>query len=252
MKKLIVIIIFSNIFLFPQSSKEEQLELIKSRGDIKVTEEENDIYRLEYPEGRVQYYNLGKIETYLGDTIPTTVIETWNVDTMLYKDMYYFWQEIPVATATGYELPIGDANKNGLPEIYGRTKDFGALPVWANIFEMDSSGNFLHKYVFPDSVGTITALYDIAGNDELKLLTRDRISWNSLFYKPDSISSLPILLDIIFSLYPGQLDKPVFGDFDKNGITDFLFYDYQGRRVVICEYNPITNNFITVSEIPTD
>jgi hypothetical protein len=170
---------------------------------------------------------------------------------MLYKDMYYFWQEVPVATGGGYELTIGDANNNGLPEIYGRTKDYYTLPVWANIFEMDSSGSFSLQYVFPDSVISVRALYDIAGNNELKLLTRGRVSQYSLFYKPDSISSLPTQLDIIFSLYPGQLDNPKFGDFNKNGVTDFLFFDMQGVRVVICEYNSDTNNFDTVSEIPT-
>ena len=49
MKKLIVIVFISNILLFAQTSKDEKLEWIKSRGDIKVTEEGDDIYRLEYP-----------------------------------------------------------------------------------------------------------------------------------------------------------------------------------------------------------
>lgn len=119
MKYLIIVIVLLNILIFLQTSKEEKLEWIKSRGDIKVTAEENDIYRLEYPGGRIQYFYLGKTETYLTDTIPTTVIETWNVDTTLYKDIYTFWQEVPVATSSGYQLVIGDVNKNGFTEIYG-------------------------------------------------------------------------------------------------------------------------------------
>ncbi len=250
MKKLIALIALLNILLLPQTDKKELLEELKNRGDIEVTGEGNDIYRIEYPGGVTQYYYLGKTETLLTDSIPTTVIETWTIDTMLYKDMYYFWQEVPVATSTGYELIIGDANKNGLPEIYGYTKDYYTLPVWANIFEMDSSGSFSLKYVFPDSVGVSNGLYDIAHNGELKLLTRGRVSGYSLFYKSDSISFLPTQLDIIFSSYPGQLDNPKFGDFNKNGVTDFLFYDFQGARIVLCEYNPIANNFDPVAEIP--
>ncbi len=255
MKKLIIIIAISNILLFSQTSKEEKLEWLKSRGDIKVTQStvggENDIYRIEYPEGRVQYYNLGKPETTQADSIPTTVIETWNIDTTLYKDMYYFWQEVPVATSSGYQLVIGDANKNGYPEIYGRTKDYEDPAFFrpVNVFEMNSSGIFLNKFIYPDSVVAVRELYDIPGNNELKLLTRSHISGYSLFYKADSMNSLPTVIDFIFSLYPGQINQPKFGDFDKNGVTDFLFYDYSPRKTVICEYNQSINNFDLVFEL---
>ncbi|RKY93765.1 MAG: hypothetical protein DRQ13_09070, partial [Ignavibacteriae bacterium] len=170
MKKLIIIIAISNILVFSQTSVEEKLEWIKSRGDIKVTEStiggENDIYCLEYPDGMIQYFNLGKTESHQTDSIPTTVIETWNVDTMLYKDIYYFWQEVLVATSKGYELVIGDANKNGFPEIYGYKKDYEDPPIFrpVNIFEMNSSGNFSNKFIYPDSVVAVRGLYDIQGN----------------------------------------------------------------------------------------
>ncbi len=76
MKNLIVIVFISNLLLFAQTSKEEKLEWIKSRGDIKVTEEGDDIYQLEYPGGRTLHYNFGKTEASQTDSIPTTVIET--------------------------------------------------------------------------------------------------------------------------------------------------------------------------------
>ncbi|RKY94416.1 MAG: hypothetical protein DRQ13_08280, partial [Ignavibacteriae bacterium] len=89
----------------------------------------------------------------------------------------------------------------------------------------------------------------IQGNKELKLLTRSHISNFSLFYTTDNINPLPTVIDFIFSSYPGQIDHPKFGDFDKNGITDFLFHDFSPRKTVICEYNQSTNNFDLVFEI---
>lgn len=118
-----------------------------------------------------------------------------------------------------------------------------------HIFEMDSSGIFSDKFVYPDSVIFAQVLYDIAGNNELKLLTRSYISGYSLFYKADSINFLPTTIDFIFSPYPGQIDHPKFGDFDKNGITDYLFYDDTFRGTIICEYNYAINNFVKVEEI---
>jgi len=249
MKKLIALIAILNILLLPQTDKKELLEELKSRGDIKVTEEGNNIYRLKYPEGRILHFNFGKTETHHTDSIPTTVIETWNIDTMLYRDMYYFWQEVPVATISNYELVIADANNNGYPEIFGHVKDYedplGWLPT--HIFELDSSGTFLDRFAYPDSHSLAYRLYDIDldGNEELYMYMLDG---RHIFYKKENPHSLPTTPDFIFSLYSGQLDNPHFGDFDKNGITDFLFKDHSPRRTVICEYDMENNNFDSVFE----
>lgn len=250
MKYLAVIILLSVSLLYPQTNRYDLLGEIKSRGDIKVTEEGNDIYRFEYPDGRVQYFNFGKTETHQTDTIPTTVVETWNVDTMLYKDMYYFWQETPVATISNYELVIGDANNNGYPEIYGHVKDYEDPGFWmpTHIFEMDSTGIFQDVFAYPDTVSLAYNLYDIDldGNEELYMYMLDG---RHIFYKKNNLESLPTTPDFIFSLYSGQLDNPNFGDFDKNGVTDFLFKDHSPRRTVICEYNVEINNFDPVFEL---
>lgn len=249
MKSLITIVVLFNVFSFSQTSKEEKLELIKSRGDIRVTEEGNDIYRFQYPIGAVQYLFLGKNKSKQTDYIPTTIIETWNIDTNLYKNKYYFWQEIPPVTSEGYELVIGDMNNNGYQEIYGYTRDYD--DPWikpAQIFEMDSLGTFSNKFTYPDSVFIAYSLYDIDldGSNELYLYMNN---WRSIFYKSEFINSFPIQLDLIFTLYDGQLNHPHFGDFDRNNLTDFLFYQLSDRRTVICEYHTVSNNFIPITEI---
>ena len=249
MKKLISLIVLLNVLLFPQATKEEKLEWMKSRGDIKVTEEGNDIYKIEYPEGRSQYYFFGNTENYQTDSIPTTVIETWNIDTNLYKDKYYFWQEIPPVTVSNYELVIGDINNNGYTEIYGFTRDYEDLwPKPVQIFEIDSMGIFSNKFTYPDSVIHAYAIYDIDFNSSKELYLYMN-NWRSIFYEPESPDSLPTDVDLVFSLYDGQLDNPQFGDFDKNNITDFLFYQLSDRRTVICEYDSVMNNFLSIAEI---
>jgi hypothetical protein len=49
--------------VFAQYSREEKLEQLKSRTDIKVTESaeggEKDILKIEYPQGKVIYKNIG-------------------------------------------------------------------------------------------------------------------------------------------------------------------------------------------------
>jgi hypothetical protein len=252
MKNLIVIVFISNLLLFAQTSKEEKLEWIKSRGDIKVTEEGDDIYRLEYPGGRTLHYNFGKTETHQTDSIPTTVIETWNVDTMLYKDMYYFWQEVPVTTSKSYELTIGDMNKNGFPEIYGYTKDFEdpwAMPV--SVYELDSNNEFIHRYTLTDSMFASKIIYDIKNSGQDNLFVNS-LAGNAVIYR--SLPTEPFTLSVDFVYYryhisyPGQMDHPELGDFDGNGKTDLLFYDFTGRSVIICEYDANINNFDSVKE----
>ncbi|HSW53899.1 MAG TPA: hypothetical protein VLH59_02310, partial [Ignavibacteriaceae bacterium] len=45
-----------------QISKEEKVEQLKSRSDIKVTEIEKDILKIEYPHGKVMYKNIGNYQ----------------------------------------------------------------------------------------------------------------------------------------------------------------------------------------------
>jgi len=254
MKKLITLIALFNVLLFPQTTKEEKLEWIKSSGDIKVTEEGNDIYKIKYPEGRTQYYYFGNTENYQTDSIPTTVIETWNVDTNLYKDKYNFWQEVPARTASGYELVIGDMNNNGYNEVYGSTRDYGEpffQPV--SVYELDSAKQFIFRYEFQeDSLLFAKEIYDIKNTGQKDLLITST-SGNAIFYTCSMTDSLAFIPDFIYARYtvnnPGQMDHPMFGDFDKNGITDMLFYDDAERGTHICEYDNAINNFEIVDQI---
>ena len=115
-----------------QLSKEEKMQQLKSRSDIKVTEVEKDILKLEYPGGKVLYKNIGNYQpatTYhqqpvYSPTYDSTIIDLTTIDTTLYYQKYKFWQEVPIHNWDFECLRIGDVNNNGKPELYGARKFF--------------------------------------------------------------------------------------------------------------------------------
>ena len=65
MKKILVccLLIVISSFSFAQSApggREEKLQQLKTREDIKVTEVQKDLLKLEYPNGKVLYKNIGE------------------------------------------------------------------------------------------------------------------------------------------------------------------------------------------------
>jgi len=117
-------IVFCLLFLvssvsLAQMSREERLQQLKDRDDIKVTEIEKDILKLEYPNGKVLYKNISDFRSPITDNLnyspnyDSTIIDLTIIDTTLYYQMYSFWQEVPVAPA---QMPLSikaaDINQN--------------------------------------------------------------------------------------------------------------------------------------------
>jgi hypothetical protein len=253
MKLLIALSLLLNTLLFAQVDKLERLIQLQREGVLSYTYLGNDIYKLTYPNGESKELYLGKAKTQITlDSIPTTVIDTWNVDTMLYHNMYSFWKELPTTTLSWYRLIIGDANNNGLPEIYAPTSGYDNphLPDFDNmqVFEIDTNVTYTSKHTYADSIAVLWGLYDIKRDGNLELLTRRRsYEVDYIFFKKDNTNGFPTTLDFVYTEYPYQKNSPTFGDFDKNGKTDLLFYsDDQYRRTVVAEYDSIINNFETV------
>jgi len=254
MKYIVTIFFLSTVLLYSQTDRKDLFEQAKERG-LKITEEGNDIYQVEYPFGVTRYLYLGKSEYHPTDTVPTSVIYPSGIDTNLYKDKYYFWQEVPVWTAQETELVIGDMNNNGYPEVYGATRDYGVEPFFkpVSVYELDSTKQFTFRFQFPeDSMLFARGIYDIKNNDQKDLLITSTTG-NAIFYTKTAADTFAFLTDFIYSRFtpnnPGQIDNPKLGDFDKNGITDMLFYEDYERGTHICEYNYDSNNFEIVNQI---
>ena len=251
MKLFIALTLLLNTLLLAQLDKLERLKQLQHEGRLSYSYLGDDIYQLTYPSGETKQLYLGKPKAKLNlDSIPITTIDTWNVDTMLFHNMFSYWKEFPTMTGSGYQLIIGDANKNGLPEIYAPTKGFDDPPDFQNmeIFEIDSNGIYTSKFTYADSIAVLWGLYDIKRDGNLELLTRQlRYTNEYIFFKLDSTTGYPTKLDFVFDDYPQQKDDPTFGDFDKNAKTDlaFCFHD-PSNPVIICEYDSTIHNFKSV------
>jgi len=257
MKKLLfyLLIIISSITV-AQISRDEKVEKLKNRKDIKVTEIEKDILRIEYPNGKVMIKNIGEYQNPVSSnqhpvtyspTYDSTIIDLTTIDTTLYYQKYSFWLEAPIGSQD--EPIIGDINNNELPEIYGY-KNLDT--VYINVAEMNSNGYFNIVYEY-DSALIVKSIYDIDkdGGKELLLGSNSilvQYPGNSyLFYKKQSDSSLATQLSFLFYINGGQQENNYFGDWDGDNYTDWIFVDISVLPSInIYEFNPSINYFDSV------
>jgi len=146
MKKLIVVIVLSNVLVFAQTSKEEKLQQLKSREDVEVTEVEKDLLKIEYPNGKVIIKNVADYKPSATNKVTysynydSTIIDLTNIDTTLYYQKYSFWQEVLISNRV---FPIiGDINGNGRVELYGFEKDYTTDYTSVVAKEMNLNGTF--------------------------------------------------------------------------------------------------------------
>ena len=240
--------------LFPD--RNEKLQQLGSRKDIKITEIEKGIYKLQYPNSKTLIKNTNdyklptdaKINYSL--TYDSTIIDLRTIDTTLYYQKYSFWQEVPLGSLD-YEPMIGDINNNGMPEIYGQQYNSDTSRI--TVSEMDSNGNFNNVYYY-DSVQIVKSIYDIYknGGKELQLGSNgilEQYPGNSyLFYKKQTDSSLATQLSFIFYRVGGQQENNYFGDWDGDDYTDWIFVDVISvlPSINIYEFNPSINYFDSV------
>lgn len=262
MKKTIFIsllLVIGNL-LFAQSSKAgkgENLSKLNKHSDIKITEVEPGILKLNLNNSKVIYKNindytpktLNKIA--YSPTFDTTVIDLTTIDTTLYYQMYDYWQEVPLGNFR--ILLAGDVNNNGLPELYGQMKNYTGPYTDITCFEMNSQERFDQVFSYDNTVEART-LYDIDkdGNEEIHLLT----TLDSLypgdsyrFYKKKTPSGFADSLNFVF--YPfdttHQENDNYFGDWDGDLLTDQIFINLSlPASVNIFEYNNLEQNFDSV------
>jgi hypothetical protein len=263
MKKVIVccLLFVVSSLVIAQQSKEEKLQQLKSRSNIKVTEIEKDILKLEYPNGKVLYKNVSDYRSSITDdldyspTYDSTVIDLTTIDTTLYYKIYIFWQEVPVAPAPmPMSIKAADINQNYLPELYGFEKHYQTS--WFNlplkIFELDPADSiFRVAYTYTDTITRAEGMYDINGDGQLQLFTssNDLLAPRlKVIYKKPSPNSFAITEDFHFTVW-NQMNDPMLGDYDNNGLTDLLYYSFD-RYTAIFEYNPAFNRFDSVYAFP--
>ena len=258
MKKIFIccLLFVVSSLVIAQNSKDEKLQQLKNRGDIKVTEVEPNLLKLEYPNGKVLYKNIADYQYPESDiqqqvyspTFDSTIIDLTTIDTTLYYQKYKFWQEVPLHNWDFECLRISDVNNNGRPELYGARKFFQSDFEPITIYELNNSEIFEDVFQY-DSVFRARSIYDVDqdGKEEVLLTLPPLFGIGSQqrFFAKDSDSSLATTLNFIFKPdLPYQLDDPTLGEFDGDQKTDLVFD--KASNVYIFEYNPIINNFDSV------
>lgn len=158
------LLLIAGSFSFAQSSREEKLQQLKKRNDIKVTDIDKDILKIEYPNGKVVIKNIADYQpstTY--NTQPnydSTIIDLTTIDTTLYYHKYSFWKEVPIHNWDFDHLRIGDVNNNERPELYGCRKYFWSDFEPITIYELNDNSNFDFRYQY-DSVFLARNIYDV-------------------------------------------------------------------------------------------
>ncbi len=259
-KKIVLIFVLlalQSVLLLAQQTREEKLAQLRKREDIKVTEVEQNILKIEFPNGKTILKNIGNYEPRTTNkinyspTFDSTIIDLRTIDTTLYYQKYSFWQEVPLGNFR--TLLVGDINNNNLPELYGQMKDYTTDYTDIVIFKMNQQGTFDSVYSYDTTVIAKT-IYDIDkdGNEELHLIRNldSLYPGNSYrFYKKRSPSSLADSL--IFIFYPfgiiHQQNDNYFGDWDGDELTDQIFISINfPPSVNIFEYAPLLPNFDSV------
>jgi len=260
MKKVIVccLLFVVSSLVIAQQSKEEKLQQLKSRSNIKVTEIEKDILKLEYPNGKILYKNIldyqqptTNSQLSYSPTYDSTIIDLTTIDTTLYYQKYSFWQEVPIHNWDFECLRIGDVNNNGKPELYGARKFFETSAEPITVYELNNTGGFESIYQY-DSVTLARSIYDV-NNDEQQdvLLTTSGllgIPFQQRVFSKTTDTSLATQLNFIFApyVYQPQLNDLTLGDFDGDEKNDLIFTRSGQPDIHIFEYNSINNNFDSV------
>ncbi len=260
MKKLFVccFLFVLGSFVLAQS-KEEKLQQLNNREDVKVTEVKKDILKLEYPGGKVRYKNIGDFKypessiqhPEFSLTFDSTIIDLTTIDTTLYYQKYKFWQEVPLTNLDFSHLMVGDVNDNRKTELYGLRKYYETPAEPVCIYELDPNNNFqfVHQY---DSVLNCWNIYDIDkdGKEDVHLGLGGiyGIIPDQRFFSKITDSSFATKMNVLFSPFTEQtqLNDQTLGDFDNDGNTDLIFARFGTPSVYIYEYDQTTNNFDSV------
>jgi hypothetical protein len=237
-------------------NKEAELQRFVEQGG-KVEEISPNIYRLTHRTGESRTFNLNPKENIFenNDGVDTTIINIWEIDTTKFAGMFSFWQQVQLSNSFRAPLPIEDLNNNGRLELYGYTDITSANRAGpARIFEQDIDGIFREVIIYDSSTIFVKGIGDINGdgNKEIVLASTDDGGADVFFYpvfKSDSIGTLPTTFDLFFYQDTLQINNMVFGDWDKNGITDCAFTTpsiWDTTMCVIAEYRGSINNFVEI------
>lgn len=259
MKKLrwVLLVIFIHVSLFAQTTLEKELANIKDNPDIKVTYLSDKKISLNYHNMYTRTFNIGENtkQNTSGDSVPKFIFNLNQMDTSLFKSKFKLQQQLPIAGTTRPPL-LGDINNNAKVEFYGKKKGYFSGFSEVYCYEQNQNGVFTESYKYPSNTSKACNIYDIDrdGQQELHLivLEPDTIGQYPLtqqtFFKKTSNNSLATQLYFKYNISThdglnGQLNDVTFGDFDKDSVTEAIFYNISPQSIYLVKFNKNTLTF---------
>ncbi|MBI2417807.1 MAG: T9SS type A sorting domain-containing protein [Ignavibacteriales bacterium] len=250
---VVALLLFGSSFIHisAQEIREDKLQRLKQNKQITVTEQGNGIIKIEYPSGKTRYKDISDYEEPKSmPAVDSTVIDLMALDTLQYYQKYKLWREVPVHSSEVTAPWIDDVNKDGLPEIYGDEKyyetPFDSLRI--KIFEYNKSDSSFRKvFTYSDTSLIMKGIADIDrdGYKEVISTPPGPYAWCSIYKRNNNAGYAN---SFSFGYYcRTQLNDPTYGDYNRNGRTDILYYSlFTTGYTVIAEYNPETNRMDSV------
>lgn len=235
-------------------NKKAELQRFVVRGG-KYEETAPNIYKLTYRTGetRVFNFNFAPKQTKRTEGVDTTIINVWEIDTLLYYHKFSFWKRVDLVNYFENTVPIADVNKNGLLELYGIARVNWPLGGQVDILEQDQQGIFHKVYSYDSTSLFVQGMGDVDSDGKMEIHLRTTDTLNGKFFRIDSLTGFPTNFDFIFYYTPNQIQDLTFGNYDDNKITDCAFVDASNPSgIIISEFRNITNNFDSVYQMITE
>lgn len=232
-------------------SKSELRNLLAAGGKVKKIA--NDIFEVHYPGGPVRILNFRNPPAinYFPESIDSTFIGVYSLDTLAYADKFIFWKQVNITNSGTYPLIVDDINKNGNPEFYGyNSVRPGGFAGPARCLERNPNGTFNDLFSY-DSTIFAKAIGDIHGDGRKSIYfhTDPFYTESGSFYTSSGLSTVPDSFDFILNYKEPnnigfQINDMAFGDFNRNGRTDCAYDCWSDENsFIVGEYDSVMNNF---------
>ena len=186
--------------------------------------------------------------------IPILEIDPNTIDTNQFRGWFRHWSTVPLSNTNLEPLVVGDADHNGMADVYGTYWDSGGNQQ-SRVYQVDTSGR-----VYADSLNTFSRRLGIAqqliDSDNDSLVEFTMIYLDSLFdFEQQSRTSVPSIFNFGHQLYQGLYPSYTgmyFGNLDGDGLLDFLYKGSESdsislrTKVYVSEYDSQAHNFVRV------
>ncbi len=264
MKFIILILAVFMLVYFSQpaqTEKQKEIERFANRQDVKITELEDNIIKIEYPaDGYTKIVDISDQGTFIEKaTAGTQVIDLINTPDSLFEYRYTFKNQLPIGQSHGNPLLFYDLDNNGKLDVAG-LYDETLKETWlaqGGILELqdDSVFTLQHLTAITDSALSPLSITDVDRDGLIEINIKTVQHFRN--YEAVSQDSLPkeIKFDHEMWQHSSEGSTELFTYFDSDSLLDVFYVgddtlDPRGHKLYIAEYDQSINNFIQKYRFP--